>query len=251
MKAGNLLAYGAGLYHVQEETAAMPAVVLTSALPPAGADGTERAEPPRVLDLCAAPGNKSAQLAQMVGPMGTIVANDVNERRLRSGVPTWERLGLTNIAGTVYDGRSFPPLSGVFDAVLVDAPCTGEGTCRRNPGALRPTSDAFQHRLRQTQAALLRRGVELCRPGGRIVYCTCTFAPEENEKQIDALLKSAAGDAVTPEAVRIPGVTGVPGVACWKGENLDTGVQNTLRIWPHQNDTGGFFIAALRKAGPA
>ena len=156
LKPGNLLAFGAGLYHVQEEAAAVPAALLAAAL---GADLVGA----RVLDMCAAPGNKSAQLAQMVGLDGTIIANDVNERRFQGGIPTWERLGLANIAATVYDGRNFPHVGPVFDAVLVDVPCTGEGTCRRNPGALRPTSSAFKERLYETQAALLRRAVELCR----------------------------------------------------------------------------------------
>ncbi len=289
VKPGNLLAFGAGLYHVQEETAAMPAVILTRAGTPApgapapeagadvddatidamgrgGSDAVGRARTDvtagggagaaggaaggsvRILDLCAAPGNKSAQLAQVVGPAGTIVANDVSERRLRSGVPTWERLGLTNIAGTVYDGRNFPRLPHAFDAVLVDAPCTGEGTCRRNPGALRDTSQAFRHRLQEIQAALLRRAVELCRPGGRIIYCTCTFAPEENEEQIDALLRNEIGETVVPELIHLEGITGSPGIEQWEGRSLDPGVRRALRIWPHQNDTGGFFIASLRKA---
>mgnify|MGYP006275020205 CR=1 FL=1 len=265
VKPGNLLAFGAGLYHVQEETAAMPAVLLSRSDRAAGisagggdtvetaggaAGGTaeEAGGGVRILDLCAAPGNKSAQLAQMIRPAGTVVANDVNERRLRSGVPTWERLGLTNIAGTVYDGRNFPQLHHAFHAVLVDAPCTGEGTCRRNPGALRDTSDAFRRRLTETQAALLRRAVELCKPGGRIVYCTCTFAPEENEEQIHALLQDEIGEMVVPEPVNLEGIAGSPGIDYWNGRTLNPGVQQALRIWPHQNDTGGFFIAALRKA---
>ncbi|NBC31022.1 MAG: class I SAM-dependent methyltransferase, partial [Spirochaetes bacterium] len=237
LKPGNLLAFGAGLYHVQEEAAALPATLIA---PGTGA---------RILDMCAAPGNKSAQLAEMVGPEGTVVANDVNERRFQGGIPTWERLGLANIAATVYDGRNLPHLGPVFDAVLVDAPCTGEGTCRRNPGALRPTSDAFKERLYETQAALLHRAVELCRPGGTIIYCTCTFAPEENEMQVDRLMRGPLGATVEPLPIEVPGMDLKPGIDQWADLTFDPATRMTARIWPHLNDTGGFFVAVLRKRG--
>lgn len=242
LKPGNLLAYGAGLYHIQEEAAALPVRAL-------------RLQPgQRVLDLCAAPGNKSAQMAQQVGAGGMVVANDVSERRLQSAVPTWERLGVTNVVGTVYDGRTFPRVGPVFDAVLVDAPCSGEGTCRRNPGALRSPAADFEDRLSGTQAALLERAAELCRPGGRIVYCTCTFAPEENELQVDRFLRSAAGAAVEAEGISVPGIRLTPGITAWQGRALHPGVAEAVRLWPHENDTGGFFVAAFRKrredAGP-
>jgi 16S rRNA C967 or C1407 C5-methylase (RsmB/RsmF family) len=246
IKPGNLLAFGAGLYHVQEEAAAVPAVLLSSTLTSTRGEGVVGA---RILDMCAAPGNKSAQLAQMVTEDGTIVANDVNERRFQGGIPTWERLGLANIAATVYDGRNLPRVGPVFDAVLVDAPCTGEGTCRRNPGALRPTSDAFKERLYETQAALLQRAVELCRPGGAILYCTCTFAPEENEMQVDRLIRGPQGDAVEPLPVEVPGLHMTPGLDRWADRTLDPATSMTARIWPHLNDTGGFFAAQFRKTG--
>jgi 16S rRNA C967 or C1407 C5-methylase (RsmB/RsmF family) len=242
LKPGNLLAFGAGLYHVQEEAAAVPAALLAAAL---GSDLVGA----RVLDMCAAPGNKSAQLAQMVGLDGTIIANDVNERRFQGGIPTWERLGLANIAATVYDGRNFPHVGPVFDAVLVDVPCTGEGTCRRNPGALRPTSNAFKERLYETQAALLRRAVELCRPGGRIVYCTCTFAPEENEVQVDRLMKGSCGEAVEPLPIHLPGLSLGPAIDHWAGRRLHPATRQTARLWPHLSNTGGFFVAAFAKGG--
>jgi len=196
----NLLAYGAGLYHVQEESAAIPATVLSPAA------GT------RTLDMCAAPGNKTAQLAQMTGIDGLVIANDVSERRLQSGIPTWERLGLLNITASVYDGSSLPRIDGALHNVLVDVPCSGEGTCRRNPSALRPSTEQFRRHLYATQTRLLERSIDLCAAGGRILYCTCTFAPEENEIRIDELLRGPFGDKVCIEPIALPGFRLAPGI---------------------------------------
>lgn len=232
---GNLLAYGAGLYHVQEESAAVPATILA---PEPGDD---------VLDMCAAPGNKSAQIAQMVGDEGTVLANDVSERRIQAGIPTWERLGFLNIAAAVYDAGNLPRMDGAFDRVLLDAPCSGEGTCRRNPSALRRSSARFHRHILQTQARLLERSIDLCKPGGHILYCTCTFAPEENEEQLDRLLRGPLGGSLDIVPIKLNELQLSAGITEWEGRRLHPDLAATVRIWPHLNNTGGFFMALLRR----
>lgn len=225
--------YMAGLFHVQEEVSLLPVWFL-------GAQPGQR-----VLDLCAAPGNKTAQLAVQMQNRGTIVANDRNFGRMRAARHTFERLGLINITTTTADGANLPGEIGRFHHVLVDAPCTCEGTCRKDPALLH--EPAAWEKVVGLQTALLRKGVQLCRPDGRIVYSTCTFAPEENERVVDAILREVGdGWQVTPLSPP-PGFTASPGLTAWQGETFHPSLRHALRVWPHQNDTGGFFVAVLEK----
>ncbi|MCA9932845.1 MAG: RNA methyltransferase [Ardenticatenaceae bacterium] len=225
--------YLAGLYHVQEEVSLLPITLLDPQLGE------------RTLDLCAAPGNKTAQISLAMRNSGSVIANDRNIGRMRATRHTLDRLGIYNVTTTVYDGGNFPRQAGPFDRVLVDAPCTCEGTCRKDNGIFANTGVNSQ-KLVGTQRALLRKAVQLCRPGGRIVYATCTFAPEENELVVDAILREF-GEKVQMQPAAIPGFTASPGVTHWQGQTLDESLHHALRVWPHQNDTGGFFVAVLQK----
>jgi 16S rRNA C967 or C1407 C5-methylase (RsmB/RsmF family) len=233
-KPGNRIGYAAGLYHVQEEVSMIPPFVLD---PQPGE---------RILDLCAAPGNKTALTAALMGGTGTLLANDKQEKRIRSGGPTWDRLGLANIAATVYDGTVFPGVEAGFDGILIDAPCSGEGTFRKARGSLKPAATGFSDYLQRTQHGLLRRAAALCRPGGRIVYSTCTYAPEENERRLHELL-AESGETLTLEPVTLQGLRSDAGLTRWDGHELDSRLGRAARVWPHHNDTGGFFVALLRK----
>ncbi|MCA9924330.1 MAG: RsmB/NOP family class I SAM-dependent RNA methyltransferase [Anaerolineales bacterium] len=232
-KSGLRWEYLAGLYHVQEEVSMLP--VLFMDLQPND----------RVLDLCAAPGNKTAQIAVMLNNRGTVVANDRNPGRMRAARQTFNRLGLVNVTTTTADGANFSKHAGLFDKVLADVPCTCEGTCRKDISLLlKPVNSA---KLVGVQTALLRKAVQLCKPGGRIVYSTCTFAPEENEMVVDTILRESNGGlrvvAVTPPT----GFVVTPGLTEWDGKTIDPSLQHALRVWPHHNDTGGFFVAVLEK----
>lgn len=231
MSAGHHWAYLAGLFHIQEEVSMLPAQLL----------GVQSGE--RVLDLCAAPGNKSAQLAAALGNAGRVIANDRSMGRMRACRQVLERLGLVNVATTVLDARQYPHAGAPYDRVLVDAPCSGEGTCRK----LRRwrVDEAGSRRMAAVQLDILRKAVKLCRPGGRVVYSTCTFAPEENECVVDALLRGGAPVRSLP--ARVPGFRGEPGLRTWAGRELDPQLEHALRIWPHHNDSGGFFIAVLER----
>lgn len=231
-RPGNRLTYVLGHYHVQEEVSLLPVPLLD---PKPGE---------RVLDLCAAPGGKTAQIAARLQNRGTVVANDSNPLRLRQLSGTIERLGFVNVTTTLHDGANYPLESGPFDRVLVDVPCSCEGNFRKDP----QVADAFAGapELCGLQTALLHRAVMLCRPGGRIVYATCTFAPEENELVVDAVLHRWGG-ALRLLPVRLEAFRSAPGLTEWNGRRLHPSLVYALRVWPHLNDTGGFFVAVLER----
>jgi 16S rRNA C967 or C1407 C5-methylase (RsmB/RsmF family) len=134
----------------------------------------------RVLDLCSAPGGKTTHLAEMMGGRGCLVASEIDERRIRGLLGNVYRLGHTNILTVACDGRAFPE-GALFDRVLVDAPCSGEGTLRRRSGDVPNQSESFLAYVRGVPRARLERAGRRCRGGGTIRYVTCTFAPEENQ----------------------------------------------------------------------
>ncbi len=235
---GRHWAYLAGWFHIQEASSMIPALVLD---PQPGK---------RILDLCAAPGNKAALMAQALKNRGTVVANDIFWDRIRPLRAAVDRLGLLNVSVTCHDGTAYPRAAGQFDRVLVDVPCSCEGTTRRFPGLLkRPPTRRRPKRFRKQQL-LLEAAIRRCRVGGRILYSTCTYAPEENEAVVDAVLHRM------PEAVRIlpihlPGIKTSPGVTAWAGGAFCDDLRHSMRIWPHLNDTGGFYLALLEKIGGA
>ncbi|RMH16692.1 MAG: RsmB/NOP family class I SAM-dependent RNA methyltransferase [Acidobacteria bacterium] len=223
-----------GLLNIQEEIAMLPAVLLD---PQPGE---------RILDLCAAPGNKTAQIAFLMGDRGTVVANDRFADRAGLVRRTVERLGLTSVAVTCWDGTSMPPEIGCFDRVMVDVPCSCEGTARKNPAILMRLQMRPPGWPRYGQRALLDKALQLCRPGGRVVYATCTFAPEENE-QVVAEVLDRLGDAVRLLPADHPGINAAPGLVRWGGQRFPADLRHCRRLYPHHNDTGGFFVAVLEK----
>ena len=227
--------YQAGFFHIQEAGSMVPVRLMA---PQPGA---------RILDLCAAPGNKTVQAAVDMENRGTVVANDLRYGRMASIRMHVDRLGLVNVSTTCWDGGSYPRSAGLFDAVLVDAPCSCEGTSRKNTDIFdRPVPG--RNRLLFRQKLLLERAVRLCRPGGRIVYSTCTYDPEENEAVVDAALHAFAGQ-LRMVPVPLPGLHSSPGVTGWQGVRYHGSLRHAVRIWPHQNDTGGFFVAVLERTG--
>lgn len=240
-RPGRLWAFSAGLYIVQEEASLLPARLL--AVQPGH----------RVLDLCAAPGNKTAHLALALGNRGTVLANDLKVARLQALYDLCRRLGLCNISVSGHDGAVLPVAEQQFDRILVDAPCTSEGKAQR--GHLRASSARFRTFVCGQQRALLKRAFELCRPGGRIVYSTCTFAPEENEQTLSRVIEELDGALrILPAPVSVPGAA--PGLPEFGGTSYHPDLRHALRLWPHRSHTGGFFAALLERrpesgAGPA
>jgi len=190
----------------------------------------------RVLDACAAPGGKATGIAERVGPAGEVVAVDRHPRRLDLVRRHARRLGLERVRAVDRDAaRSVADLApaGGFDRILVDAPCSGLGALRRNPDARWRVAPSDIPRLAETQRALLRSAAAALRPGGALVYSTCTLVPEENEDVVAAFLARAPEFEVAPAAecpVEARGLIGADGF---------------LRCLPHVHDTDGFFAARL------
>ncbi len=233
-RAGQSMPFVAGLYHIQEEVSLLPAKILAP----------EPGE--RVLDLCSAPGNKTAQMAVAMDNSGTIIANDRNAMRTRATRGVLDRMGIINTTITTSDASNLPDEVGRFDRVLADVPCTCEATTRKHVDALLQSGREASLRFHRRQSAILRKAIQLCRPGGRIVYATCTYAPEENEMVIDAALRED-GDQIEVLPARIEGFRSSPGITEWDGTPLDPALAGAMRVWPHQNDSGGFFVALLSK----
>ena len=192
----------------------------------------------RVLDACAAPGGKATAIAELVGPAGRVLALDRNARRLDLVRRHGRRLGLENLRTAVRDAsRPLGDLAadGPFDRVLVDAPCSGLGTLRRNPDARWSIGPGDPARLAETQRAILRGAAALVRPGGTLVYSTCTLLPEENEAIVAAFLDEndafARADAANAPAGLRPLV----------------GADGALRTFPQRHDADGFFSARLER----
>jgi NOL1/NOP2/sun family putative RNA methylase len=230
-KPGKHWTHWAGLYYVQSAASYLPVIALD---PKPGE---------RVLDLCAAPGGKTARIAIALENRGTVVANDRSVPRLTALTAAIARLGLCNVTVTSGDGAMYR-YAGTFDKVLVDAPCTGEG---RRTGA-RHSPDQ-RSSLCGLQRALLRRAIALVRPGGRVVYSTCTFAPEENEAIVDDVVRD---HDVELESFAAPHeLAPSPGITEWEGRRYDARLARTVRLWPHRSRTTGFFVASLIKHGDA
>ncbi len=225
---GKMLENLLGYIHIQEEVSMVPPLVLD---PQPGE---------QVLDLCASPGSKTTQISQMMKNLGLIVANEPSLARIAPLRANCERLGVLNVAITRYDGRRFP--RGAFDRVLVDAPCSSEGRERRGPGTLAKSSLKRSIGLQALQVGLLKNAIRLAKPGGTVIYSTCTYAPEENEVVVEKVLSEAR-----LEQISIPGLKECPGITTWNDESLNDDLKKCARYYPHINDTGGFFVAKLIK----
>jgi len=227
---GATLEYFLGYYQVQGLTSMLPAKVLS----------------PRpgeiILDLCAAPGGKTTHLAQLMGDRGLVVANDFKKERthvLRSHI---DRLGILSVLVCCYSGQAFP-LRRKFDRVLLDPPCSAEGTYRAGLAPTRSENPKVAQHLVRVQKGLLQQGLAVLRPGGTLVYSTCTYAPEENEAVVNEAVKEGEAELL-PISIPFSHSRGLPS---WKEESYHPDMVKTVRLYPHQVNSWGFFIAHLRK----
>lgn len=238
-KAGADPLHHAGAYYMQEPSA-MSAVTVLAPQPEE-----------RVLDLCAAPGGKSTQIAAALGGKGILWCNEYVPARARILIQNLERCGVTNAAVTNLDtGVLCRALPEWFDAVLVDAPCSGEGMFRKEPDALAMWSEDNIRLCAERAAGILDNAAMAVRPGGRLVLSTCTFAPEENELQVAAFLRRHP--EFTLQAIETPfgrrGFSAAELAAFGDGGNAD--LTGTRRIFPADGGEG-HFVALLRKSGDA
>lgn len=227
---GTTLSHALGHLYLQSASSAVSALSV-------GALPGERA-----LDLCAAPGSKTTFLAQAMEDRGCVVANEPSAQRMKSLLANLERLGVTSAVVTGYSGQNFPQRH-CFHRVLVDAPCSGEGTWRGGETRPRRVKSGFREYLARQQGALLRRGYEVLEAGGTLVYSTCTYAPEENEGVVGPFLEET-GARVEPLHVDIPAE---PGLTEWEGRRFPPELRLARRLYPHRFDSEGFFVVRLAK----
>ncbi len=228
---GNLLEHHLGKIYVQEAASMIPPLVLQ----PQPGD--------IVLDMCAAPGSKTTQMGAMMENKGLIIANDYKGLRMQSlGINT-QRSGLTNVVLTVMHGKRFFEFQ--FDKILLDAPCSGTGTIRKSLKTIRIWNAGMISKIAREQKQLIENAFNNLKVGGEMVYSTCSVEPEEDEGVVDFLVKKFPNAKV--ERVKLNGLKTSPAVMEFEGVKYDESVKNTLRIWPQDNDTEGFFVAKIKK----
>ena len=191
-----------------------------------------------IADFCAGAGGKTLALSMLMHGTGRVYAMDVSEKRLRELAPRAARAGISNVHPIALSGENdirAKRLAGKLDRVLVDAPCSGFGTLRRNPDLKWRHGEAAIAELAAKQARILAAAAKLVKPGGRLVYATCSVLPEENESVADAFA------AAHPEFKTLS----CSGLLAAQRIPLDTGER--LRLWPHVHGTDGFFAAAFER----
>ncbi len=224
----------AGVYYIQEPSAMAPAEYL-------------EAEPGEwVLDLCGAPGGKSTQIAASMQGRGVLVCNEIHPVRAKILSENIERMGVRN---AIVTNESPAVLSRIFvnyfDKIMVDAPCSGEGMFRKNPEARQEWSVENVGLCAERQAEILEAAAGMLKPGGRMVYSTCTFSPEENEGSISRFLHRHEEFYIE----EVPLYEGMePGNPEWCTQPA-AHIERTIRLWPHKVRGEGHFLAVLRKRG--
>ncbi|MEM0302518.1 MAG: NOL1/NOP2/sun family putative RNA methylase [Archaeoglobaceae archaeon] len=196
-----------------------------------------------VLDLCASPGAKTTQIAQYMANEGCIIANDVKLDRINMLVSNLQKCGVLIARVTMMDGRKFAKFEKKFDAVLVDAPCSNLGMIRKNFTHAKGWSLKKSLDLSKLQKELIMAGYRALKPGGILVYSTCTFEPLENEEVVDYLLRNTEAKI---EEIKLP-INAIGGFTEFDGKEYLHEVRKCLRIHPQMNDTEGFFVAKLTK----
>lgn len=220
-----------GYYHPQGIASMIPPIILNP-------------EPhDKVLDMCAAPGSKTTQLAQMMENKGVILALDVDRDRMRALRSNISRLGIHNVITFLLDARKIVNVGEKFDKVLVDAPCTGEGLIPLMPERRKSRTFYDIMVLMRLQYELLKAAILVTKKEGIIVYSTCSIAPEENEVIIDSILKEFKGKI---EIVDISSY-GEKGFTEIYGLRLSKELEFCLRLYPHIHRTEGFFICKIKK----
>lgn len=225
---GKSMLHWRGEYYVQEESASLPVEILD---PKPGE---------KILDMCAAPGGKTTQIAAKMENKGLLISNDDNSKRLKSLHANIYRTGSAIARVTNYDGRRIPK-NQKYDRILVDAPCSGEGNNARR--SFEPASNSELESLSQIQEKLLKNAEKLLKQEGVVVYSTCTFAPEENEAVVSKVLEETDLEL---EKIQT-NVEHVRGVKNFQDQSFGEEMSKTVRIYPHHLGSGGIFVARFRK----
>ncbi|USD66657.1 16S rRNA (cytosine(1407)-C(5))-methyltransferase RsmF [Vibrio sp. SCSIO 43136] len=229
VRLGNTAEHIAGLFYIQEASSMMPVTALLAD------NDVEQLEV--MLDCAAAPGSKTTQIAQAMNNQGTLVANEYSASRIKGLHSNLQRLGIRNVAVTNFDARVFGGwLPEQFDSILLDAPCSGEGTVRKDPDAMSNWSKESIYEIAETQKDLIESAFHALKPGGVLVYSTCTLNMEENQ-EVCHHLKQVFGDAVSFEPL---------GELFENAKDAMT-EDGFLHLYPQIFDSEGFFVARMRK----
>lgn len=228
--------HDAGVFYLQD-----PGAMAVAALPTLPAK-------PRILDLAAAPGGKATHLGARMAGDGVLVANDLSPARARDLAGNLERCGVPAVVTSAAAGLLAERWGPWFDLVLLDAPCSGESMFHKSEAARRAWSPEAVSGCARRQEELLHEAVRLVRPGGLLLYSTCTLSPEENE-QVLARFLVAAGDVRVEPLPEVPG--SLPARPEWAGAGAPEEIAGALRLWPHRTPGAGHFVAALRVADSA
>ncbi|MEI7718738.1 MAG: RsmB/NOP family class I SAM-dependent RNA methyltransferase [archaeon] len=233
---GKTIEHLLGYFYVQEISSMLPIIALKPA-----ADEL-------FLDLCASPGSKTTQAAATMNNQGTIIANEVSLGRIRILNANLEKSGVSNVMVTRKDGVQFckrwsKEVKMQFDKILVDAPCSGEGTLRKSPKTFEMWNLSFIKALSKVQRKLASEALKLLRVGGEMVYSTCTLGPEEDEAVVNYLKQNFDIEILK---VDLP-LKMREGVTEWEGEVYDKEIKNCRRLYPQDNNSDGFFLAKIRK----
>lgn len=236
---GRSLEHVLGYYYVQEIASMLP----TLAMNPKPEE--------TILDLCASPGSKTTQIAAKMANTGTLIANEISLGRIKILASNLERCGVTNAIITKKEGsalcRTLKLQEMLFDKILIDAPCSGEGTLRTSPKTFKMWNINTIKKLSKIQKSLLASAFEILKVGGEIIYSTCTHAPEENEEVIDSIVKEFK-IKIKIEKPSIPvEINPRQGILRWEEKEYIEDIKLGCRIYPHDNDTEGFFIIKLKK----
>ncbi|MCU0642128.1 MAG: RsmB/NOP family class I SAM-dependent RNA methyltransferase [archaeon] len=230
---GNSIEHLLGYYYVQEVCSMMSPLAL-------------EAKPKEIiLDLCASPGSKTSQIAAKMENSGTLIANDLKLDRLKILSANLERNGITNSIVTQRDAvalcANLSKMNFKFDRILVDAPCSGEGTLRSSPKTFLMWNEKVINNFSRQQKKFVAYALKCLKVNGVLVYSTCTHAPEEDEEVMDFAIKNFP---VKIETLNLP-LKCRPGITEWYGRSYSNEVKKACRIYPHDNDSEGFFVCKM------
>ena len=219
-----------GYYYLQNIASMLPALILD----PKPSD--------LVIDMCAAPGSKATQLAQIMKNKGTLILIDRNKRRIPALEMNLRRLGISNSIILNFDAIALHKLNVKADKILLDAPCTGEGLIRQDRS--RKTSKKLKdiEKMASIQKNLLIAGLNALNPNGKLLYSTCSIAPEENELVINEVLSKYSNFKIQKIHTRY----GLNGFTKVFGKDLLDQLENSQRLYPHVHDTIGFYICLIK-----
>ena len=227
---GSSVEHFSGQIYIQELTSMMPALSI--------ADVNESK---RIIDCCAAPGSKTTQLAEMMENKGEIIANDNKHSRLKALRGNLDRLGIINTTVTLRDFRSFPNTEA--DIYLVDAPCSSEGTIRKKNTIKEILKRKIMKDFQKYKKVYSTEPAKWLKKETNSLF-NLYFAPEENEHVVNSILEE---HPVKLKNINIKNLKMGKGIKNWKDEKFDSEIDKCRRVWPHHNDTDGFFIARIEK----